>query len=233
MLTQHRELFAVYWRWVEDWLAHALDTGRMWTVLGWECRTGITEFNQRSIANFPVQANGAEILRIACILAMRHGLGLRASVHDAFLIEAPLDRIDADVRSLAGIDAAGIARRSQPHRGRHIRTAHRRKNHSVSGPLHRPARRRDLGAGARAPRRIRSKRRSAVAQNGGVEQIELTPEQLAVWDAEIEADFHRAVAATKAVGRKKRGQRLVAFPMTFLIDVCRLTEGRTASCWRR
>ena len=72
----------------------------MWTVLGWECRTGVTEFNQRSIANFPVQANGAEILRIACILAMRHGLGLRASVHDAFLIEAPLDRIDADVALL-------------------------------------------------------------------------------------------------------------------------------------
>ena len=65
-------------------------------------------------------------------------------------------------------------------------------------------------------------------KNGGVRADQLTPEQLAVWDAEIEADFHRAVAATKAVGRKKRGQRLVAFPMTFLIDVCRLTEGRTA-----
>ena len=42
---------------VADWLAHAFDTGVMWTPFGWECRTGITEFNARSIANFPVQAS--------------------------------------------------------------------------------------------------------------------------------------------------------------------------------
>jgi hypothetical protein len=46
------------------------------------------------------------------------------------------------------------------------------------------------------------------------------------WDAEIEAEFRRAVAATKAAGRKKRGYRLVGFPFAFLVDVCRLTEGR-------
>jgi hypothetical protein len=51
---------------------------------------------------------------------------------------------------------------------------------------------------------------------------------LAEWDREIEADFQRAVAATKRTGRHKRGQRLVAFPWAFLVDVCRLTEGRTA-----
>jgi DNA polymerase family A len=59
MIHQHRELFAVYWRWSADWLARALDTGVMWTPLGWTCRTGITEFNARSVANFPVQGAGA------------------------------------------------------------------------------------------------------------------------------------------------------------------------------
>jgi hypothetical protein len=48
------------------------------------------------------------------------------------------------------------------------------------------------------------------------------------WDAEIEEDYRRAVAATKAAGRRKKGRKLVAFPLTFLVDVCRLTEGRTA-----
>jgi hypothetical protein len=48
------------------------------------------------------------------------------------------------------------------------------------------------------------------------------------WDAEIEEDFRRAVAATKVAGQRKRGRRLVAFPLAFLVDVCRLTEGRTA-----
>jgi hypothetical protein len=37
MLNQHRSLFATYWRWSDDWVAHALDTGKMSTVLGWEC----------------------------------------------------------------------------------------------------------------------------------------------------------------------------------------------------
>jgi hypothetical protein len=46
------------------------------------------------------------------------------------------------------------------------------------------------------------------------------------WDAEIEADFQRVIAAAKAAGRKKRGQRLVGAPFAFLADVCRLTKGR-------
>jgi DNA polymerase I len=100
MIAQHRELFSVYWRWADDWLAHALDTGMMRTVMGWECCTGITEFNGRSIQNFPVQAHGADILRIACIWATRHGIKLCAPVHDALLIEAPIERIEADVALL-------------------------------------------------------------------------------------------------------------------------------------
>jgi len=48
------------------------------------------------------------------------------------------------------------------------------------------------------------------------------------WDAEIEADFQRAVAANKAAGQRKRGRRHVGFPWAFLVDVCRLTEGRAA-----
>jgi hypothetical protein len=103
MIQQHHEVFAVYWRWADDWLAYALDTGAMRTVLGWKCCTGITEFNARSIQNFPVQAHGADILRIACIWATRYGVGLRAPVHDALLIEAPIERIDAEVSLLKEI----------------------------------------------------------------------------------------------------------------------------------
>jgi DNA polymerase I len=97
MLNQHHELFAQYWRWSDDWAQHALQTGVMRTPMGWTCRTGITEFNERSIRNWPIQATGADILRIACIMATRHGIKLLAPVHDAVLIEAPIDRIEADV----------------------------------------------------------------------------------------------------------------------------------------
>jgi hypothetical protein len=65
-------------------------------VFGWECRTGVTEFNERSIRNWPVQAAGAEVLRIACIMAHRLGIALCAPVHDAVLIEAAIARIEAD-----------------------------------------------------------------------------------------------------------------------------------------
>lgn len=97
MLNQHHEQFAQYWAWSDDWVQHALQTGIERTAFGWTCRTGITEFNERSIRNWPIQATGADILRIACILAVRHGIKLVAPVHDAVLIEAPIDRIEVDV----------------------------------------------------------------------------------------------------------------------------------------
>ncbi len=97
MLNQHRSQFTEYWAWSDDWVAHALDTGKMATVLGWECTTGITELGERSIRNWPVQSAGAEILRIACIMAERHGVELIGSVHDALLIESSLEDIDAAV----------------------------------------------------------------------------------------------------------------------------------------
>ena len=98
MLGQHREWFSQYWVWSDDWVAHALQTGIMQTAFGWTYRIGIVgAINERSLRNWPVQATGADILRIACILATRHGIELLAPVHDAVLIEAPVDRIEADV----------------------------------------------------------------------------------------------------------------------------------------
>ena len=44
-----------------------------------------------------MQANGAEMLRLACCLATERGIEVCAPVHDAFLICAPLDRLEADV----------------------------------------------------------------------------------------------------------------------------------------
>ena len=69
----------------------------MRTAFGWTCRTGVTEFNERSIRNWPIQATGADILRIACILAARHGIRLLAPIHDAVLIELSIARIEDSV----------------------------------------------------------------------------------------------------------------------------------------
>jgi hypothetical protein len=47
--------------------------------------------------NFSMQANGAEMLRVACMLATERGIEVCAPIHDAVLIAAPFDRIEADV----------------------------------------------------------------------------------------------------------------------------------------
>ena len=78
-------------------VATLLQTGMMSSAMGWTCRTGVLELNERSIRNWPVQTAGADILRIACIMATRRGIRLLATVHDAVLIEAPVERIEADV----------------------------------------------------------------------------------------------------------------------------------------
>ena len=74
-------------------------TGRIETVFGWPLHVG-AEFNPRSLANFPMQANGAEMLRLACCLATERGIRVCAPVHDALLIEAPLGEIDERVAEL-------------------------------------------------------------------------------------------------------------------------------------
>ena len=44
-----------------------------------------------------MQGNGAEMLRLACCLATERGIEVCAPVHDAVLICAPLERLEADI----------------------------------------------------------------------------------------------------------------------------------------
>jgi DNA polymerase-1 len=53
--------------------------------------------NSRSIRNFPMQPNGAEMLRLACCFATERGITVCAPVHDAILIEAPANQLDSAV----------------------------------------------------------------------------------------------------------------------------------------
>ena len=124
MLRQHKTVFSTYWAWSGDFMHHAFNTGVMHTAFGWCCRTGITEFNERSIRNWPIQSTGADILRIACIVAFRHGIKLVAPVHDAVLIEAPIRRIEADVALTREImrRASRIVLNADPTGGHELRT---------------------------------------------------------------------------------------------------------------
>jgi hypothetical protein len=79
-------------------------TGEIRTVFGWRLQT-TDESNPRSLCNFPMQANGAEMMRLACCLATEAGIRVSAPVHDAILIEAPTDEIEAAVEETQAIMA--------------------------------------------------------------------------------------------------------------------------------
>lgn len=105
LLDLHRRTYRRFWQWSDGVEDHALLYGRLWTVYGWRCHygPGANRINPRSIRNFPMQANGAEMLRLACILATGAGIEVCAPVHDAILIQAPLERLEAVVADTQAI----------------------------------------------------------------------------------------------------------------------------------
>jgi DNA polymerase I len=96
LLRAHRETYRIFWRWSDAAVDQAMLTGSLHTVFGWHVHVG-EQSNPRSLRNFPMQANGAEMLRLACCLAIERGVEVCAPVHDAILICTPLDRLDADI----------------------------------------------------------------------------------------------------------------------------------------
>jgi DNA polymerase I len=93
LLQLHRRTYPTYWSWSQAAVDHGMLYGYLQTVFGWRVHVGI-DANPRSLANFPMQANGAEMLRLACCLATERGIQVCGPVHDALLVEAALTDID-------------------------------------------------------------------------------------------------------------------------------------------
>jgi DNA polymerase I-like protein with 3'-5' exonuclease and polymerase domains len=99
LLRAHHETYRRFWDWSDAAVDQAMLLGVIHTVFGWPVRVGARS-NPRSLRNFPMQANGAEMLRIACCLATERGIEVCAPIHDAVLICAPLDRLNADIAAM-------------------------------------------------------------------------------------------------------------------------------------
>ena len=108
ILENHRRVYWRFWQWMDEVLERALLRGYVETCYGWRFSApwksnkpdgkhrgrGIPV---RTIKNFLVQASAAEMFRLACCLIVERGVKLCAMVHDAVLIEAPVDEIDEAV----------------------------------------------------------------------------------------------------------------------------------------
>jgi hypothetical protein len=96
LLQKHRKTYSVFWSWLENRVNRAMLTNEQETVFGWKHR-----FRERpkpnTVKNFFMQGNGSEMLKLACCLGTEGGISICAPVHDAILMQAPIDRWEEDV----------------------------------------------------------------------------------------------------------------------------------------
>jgi hypothetical protein len=87
LLSLHRTRYATYWRWIGRVLDNADLSGRISTKLGWSM--AVSDQNRESeLLNWPMQAHGAELMRLAAIASTEAGIRICGPLHDAFLVEA-------------------------------------------------------------------------------------------------------------------------------------------------
>jgi len=102
LLSLHRQTYRTFWAWSDATQDEAILNGKLWTTFGWEIRVK-GQVNARSLRNFPMQGNGAEMLRIACIFLTEAGIRVCAPVHDAVLIELPLVGLEQGIAKAQGL----------------------------------------------------------------------------------------------------------------------------------
>jgi DNA polymerase-1 len=87
LLKQHKRTFPVFWKWVNDVASTAAARRRLFAPFGWQINV-TPQTKATTLQNWPCQSAGAEMLRLAVIGAVEHGVSVCAPVHDALLIEA-------------------------------------------------------------------------------------------------------------------------------------------------
>lgn len=91
---EHHRLFPAFWTWSERMVTTAINRGSIRTRLGWRALVP-PESNSRTWANWPMQANGADIMRLTAMYMDEAGLEVLAPVHDGFLISCRMDELAA------------------------------------------------------------------------------------------------------------------------------------------
>ncbi|MDI9848655.1 DNA polymerase [Rhodoblastus sp. 17X3] len=104
LLRLHRETYRGFWNWADEKVDRALLGLPLETVFGWRiqyppgCNVAV---NSRSILNWPMQSHGAEMMRLGLAMGIEAGLKVCAPIHDALLLEAPIDEIEDQAARLA------------------------------------------------------------------------------------------------------------------------------------
>ena len=101
LLQRHREVYRVFWSWADGNMNQGLLGEELLTCFGWKIRVDSGDTPKaNTFLNWPMQAHGAEMMRLACCLATEGGLKICAPIHDALLLEAPTELIDEHLTRL-------------------------------------------------------------------------------------------------------------------------------------
>jgi DNA polymerase I-like protein with 3'-5' exonuclease and polymerase domains len=101
----HRATYPRFWEWAECNIDRAALGLPLMTRFGWTLQyppNSRAVMAPRTVLNFPMQANSAEMMRYAAIRGTEIGLTICCPVHDAFLIEAPIADIE-DAAAMLGL----------------------------------------------------------------------------------------------------------------------------------
>lgn len=98
LIREHKTTFRRYWQWITGRVDNATLTGSMGSIFGWRYHLD-SNFKVRTLQNFPMQANGAEMLRLAIIYALDRGVEVIAPVHDAILIMGDIEKKDHTIQT--------------------------------------------------------------------------------------------------------------------------------------
>lgn len=97
LLEHHHRTYPVFWAWLDAAVDHAMLRDEIGTVFGWVLHVD-HQTKPTTLRNFPMQSNASEMLRVAACLTTEAGIRACAPVHDALLVEAPLDELDYAIK---------------------------------------------------------------------------------------------------------------------------------------
>jgi hypothetical protein len=86
IIERHRRTYPLYWDWREECVQTAMLSRQMETQFGWPLYLSSSP-NKRTLYNFPMQGNGAEMLRLAAWRMCEAGIVPSMLIHDGILIE--------------------------------------------------------------------------------------------------------------------------------------------------
>ena len=86
VIEKHKRTYPRFWEWRADRVTSAMLERQMDTVFGWPMYLS-TSPNVRTLYNFPMQGNGAEMLRLATARLCEAGIVPNMLIHDGILLE--------------------------------------------------------------------------------------------------------------------------------------------------